>query len=149
MRGQGGGCDGVGKWRATQPPLVDANPHPSTPGKDASAEAGNGRFDSTIRYFDMAKHKWDYSKYGTDPRDMLVYGRRICTVCGLVHRKHQKQYWMRVVGYQWDDDGRGKCPGRPHRWGGAGYLCYDCGGIKDTKTAGPTCPGPSKPKRKK
>jgi hypothetical protein len=30
-----------------------------------------------------------------------------------------------------------------HRWGGAGYVCADCGGIKDG-TAAKSCPGGGK-----
>lgn len=61
------------------------------------------------------KHKWDYSQFGKEPRDMLCHGRRVCLNCGIVHRKHQRQEWMRVVGYQWDDDGRKACPGPPKK----------------------------------
>jgi hypothetical protein len=59
----------------------------------------------------MARHKWDYTVYGTRTRDILVHGRRICTVCGVEHLRHQKQFWMRVTGYEWSGDGRGSCPG--------------------------------------
>lgn len=63
------------------------------------------------------RHKWDYSQHGKEPRDMLVFGRRVCLVCGETQRKHQKQDWGRVIGYQWDDDGRKSCPGPTKRKG--------------------------------
>lgn len=31
---------------------------------------------------------------------------------------------------------------KPHRWGGAGYVCVDCGAIKDT-SFGDNCPAKS------
>jgi hypothetical protein len=39
-----------------------------------------------------------------------------------------------------------KCLRRPrrkhgHRWSGAGYVCADCGAIKDTGTETANCPG--------
>lgn len=58
------------------------------------------------------RHKWDYSRFGSDPRDMLVFGRRVCVNCGATHKKFQWQNWMRVVGYEWDGDGRSACPGK-------------------------------------
>lgn len=33
---------------------------------------------------------------------------------------------------------------RQHRWSGAGYVCADCGCIKDTSTESPECPGSGK-----
>lgn len=30
---------------------------------------------------------------------------------------------------------------RAHRWGGAGYVCVDCGAIKDTDLETKGCPG--------
>lgn len=34
-----------------------------------------------------------------------------------------------------------KSGGREHRWGGAGYVCADCGAIKHTFMDGKDCPG--------
>jgi hypothetical protein len=98
------------------------------------------------------RHQWDHSQYGRDPQDFGVYGRRVCTVCGETHRKHDKQNWGRVIGYEWDGDGRKRCTGKPtgHRWGGAGYVCLDCGAIKDTSSEATKCePKPTKKRRKK
>jgi hypothetical protein len=33
---------------------------------------------------------------------------------------------------------------RKHRWGGAGYVCVDCGAIKDTSMERKNCPGSGK-----
>lgn len=63
------------------------------------------------------RHKWDYSQYGRDPRDMMCHGRRVCLTCGAVQRKFSKQWYMRVIGYKWDGDGRSPCPGPPKRKG--------------------------------
>jgi hypothetical protein len=65
----------------------------------------------------MARHQWDYSRYGTEPRDMQVYGRRVCRVCGETHRRFDVQSWQRVIGYAWDGDGRASCPGPPKKRG--------------------------------
>jgi hypothetical protein len=64
--------------------------------------------------YDM-RHKWDYSQYGNEPRDMLCKGKRVCLVCGEVHRRFDEQVWMRVAGYHWDGDGRSPCPGPPEK----------------------------------
>ena len=61
------------------------------------------------------RHQWDYSQYGKEPRDILSHGRRVCLVCGETHRKHDRQWWGRVVGYAWDGDGRKPCPGPPKK----------------------------------
>lgn len=59
----------------------------------------------------MARHKWDYTRHGSEPRDILCHGRRVCLVCGEEQRRHQQQFWMRVTGYKWSGDGRKPCPG--------------------------------------
>lgn len=61
------------------------------------------------------RHQWDYSQYGREPRDMMCHGRRVCLVCGIVHRRFQSQFWTRVVGYHWDGNGREACPGKPKK----------------------------------
>ena len=61
------------------------------------------------------RHKWDYSQYGSKPSDMMCKGRRVCLVCGAEQRKHDRQWWMRVVGYRWDGDGREPCAGPPKK----------------------------------
>lgn len=57
------------------------------------------------------RHKWDYTQFGRQPRDMMLHGRRVCSVCGLEQTKHDRQNWGRVVGYEWSGDGRGECLG--------------------------------------
>lgn len=45
---------------------------------------------------------------------------------------------------------RGGWPTRktaPHRWGGAGYICVDCGSIKDGDGGDDPCPGGEPPKK--
>lgn len=37
-----------------------------------------------------------------------------------------------------------KVASRPHQWGGGGYICYECGAIKDTSLETKTCPGKGK-----
>lgn len=61
------------------------------------------------------RHKWDYSQFGKEVRDMMCHGRRVCLVCGETHRRFQTQSWMRVIGYHWDEDGRKPCPGPPKK----------------------------------
>ena len=58
------------------------------------------------------RHKWDHSQYGSHPRDVLVFGRRICKECGVTQRKHSKRICGRVIGYEWDDYGGKNCPGK-------------------------------------
>lgn len=58
------------------------------------------------------RHKWDYSRFGKETRDMLIHGRRVCLICGEEHKRHQQQSWQRAIGYYWDGDGRTSCPGK-------------------------------------
>lgn len=57
------------------------------------------------------RHRWDYSQYGQKHTDVGCRARRVCIVCGCEQKKHDKQWWGRVIGYRWDGDGRSPCPG--------------------------------------
>lgn len=41
----------------------------------------------------------------------------MCLVCGEVQRRFDVQAWQRIIGYNWDGDGRSPCPGKPQKQG--------------------------------
>ena len=56
------------------------------------------------------RHNWK-DVHGSKVTDISCYGREICEDCGYERKKHAKQNWGRIIGYEWEliDPDCGKC----------------------------------------